>query len=128
MFGIEVLSTAIYTSESENMWREEEACCVSDHHIHSYLQRSVLCPGSFLRADLELSLLLTTGPISPSLMMLVSMCCFCSGCVVAFRKEKRSRETWPKFRNRLRERQRLLALSSSTGFITTLGFSEQPLC
>lgn len=49
---------------------------MSDHHIHSYLQRSVLCPGSLLRADLELSLLLTTGPVSPSLMMLVSMCCF----------------------------------------------------
>lgn len=44
----------------------------------------------------------------------------CSGCVVAFMEEKRSRETWPKFRNRLREKQRLLALSSSTGFITTL--------
>lgn len=27
-----------------------------------------------------------------------------------------------------REKQRLLALSSSTGFITILGFSEQPLC
>lgn len=27
----------------------------------------------------------------------------CSGCVVAFMEEKRSRETWPKFRNRQRK-------------------------
>ena len=30
-------------------------------------------------------------------------CAACSGCVVTFMKEKRSRETWPKFRNRQRK-------------------------
>lgn len=71
-----------------------------DHHIYSFsYKEAILCPGSFLRADLELPLLLTTGPTlssiddaEPHVLLAVAVCC-------CFYERKRSRETWPKFRN-----------------------------